>query len=433
MHSVGTEVVVVILLVLANGVLAMSEMALVSARKVRLHRMAGEGDQGAKLALEIANAPNEFLSTVQIGITLVGIMTGAFGGATIARELTQYFSSIPVVSSYAEPLAFTTVVVVIGYLSLIVGELVPKRLALHSPENISRIVAGPMRLLSQLAKPVVFLLSGSTNLVLRAFAIQPRNEPGVTEAEIQVLVDQATESGVFEEAEQEMVESVLSLGDRKVASLMMPRTEIEWLDVSATDDEMLELLDKAKYSRFPVADGSLDQVLGIVESRAILRRLIGGQPVKLDTLVTQPAYVPESTTALELLERFRDSKQHLVIVMDEYGGVQGLVTRDDLFEAIVGQLPMHDEAPRWEAHQREDGSWLLDGQMPVQEFQEILKLDSLPGGDVADYHTLAGFILCHLQCIPQIGDQFEWRDLHFEIVDMDWHRIDKVIVSKIEH
>lgn len=432
MPAIATEVVIIILLIVANGVLSMSEIALVTARKARLHQWADEGDRGARLALDIANSPNDFLSTVQVGITLVGIITGAFGGATIARELADHLKHIPAVAAYADALAFAVVVALITYFSLIVGELVPKRIGLHSAERISRTMAAPMQLVSWFAKPIVILLSGSTNLALHVLGIGQQSALPVTEAEIQVLVEQATEAGVFEQAEQEMLASVLKLGDRKVGSIMTPRTDVVWIDVNTSVQELHELVKTSLHDRFPVADQSLDHILGVVDSKAIMRRLIEGKPVEFGALMYQPVYVPENTTALELLEHFRGISQHVAIVMDEYGGVQGLVSGDDLFEAIVGDLPARDGVPKWEAHQRDDKSWLLDGSMPLGQFRELFDMAPFPSDDHADYHTLAGFILFHLQKIPDPGQYFEWQGLRFEVILMDRHRIDKVLVQRVD-
>jgi putative hemolysin len=426
---VYAQVLIIFVLLLCNGCLAMAEMSIVSSRKARLHKWADDGDRGAKLALDIADSPNEFLSTIQIGITLVGIFTGAFGGATIADRLALHFNQIPALEPYADAIAFSIVVVSITYLSLIIGELVPKRLALHSPEKIARVVAGPMRILSQIAKPLVSLLSASTALVVRLIGVHEQSEPHMTEAEIQVLVEQATDEGVFEEAEQEMIASVLELGDKKVTSLMTPRTHIAWIDVSADEEQVLKVVQTSTHTRFPVAEGSLDRLIGVVETKDIMRRKLLNEPLDLRSIVFQPIFVPETRTALQLLERFRSTQQRVAVVLDEYGGLHGLVTTDDIFQAIVGDLPTQGE-PKWQAHKRADGSWLLDGQMPIADFEEMFDLEDLPGED-AEYHTLAGFVLSQLKHVPEPGESFEWNELRFEVMDMDRHRIDKVVVSRV--
>jgi putative hemolysin len=425
------EIIIILILLLCNGLLAMAEMSIVSSRKARLHQWSNEGDRGAQLALSIANSPNEFLSTVQIGITLVGIFTGAYGGATIAEELATYLKSLPALAGYADALAFGLVVAVITYLSLILGELVPKRLALHSPEKIARWIARPMKLLSGIAKPVVALLSASTSMTLRIIGVKETRQPQVTEAEIQILVEQATAEGIFEEVEQDMIARVLMLGDRKVTSVMIPRTDVIWIDVKTPENELTALAADADHDYFPVGEGSVDNLLGVVSSKEIMRRKVRGQPIVLSEIMLQPAYVPENTTALKLLERLQDAQRNLALVLDEYGGFQGMVTIDDVIRAIVGQLPSQGEATRWEAHKREDGSWLVDAQMPIGEFKARLEIDTLLGEDESQFDTLAGFILFHLERIPRPGEYFDWEELRFEIVDMDRHRIDKVLIQRL--
>jgi putative hemolysin len=428
MESMTLEIAIVLLLILLNGFLSMSEMAIISARKTRLQQWAEQGDEGANAALTIANSPNDFLSTNQIGITLVGIFAGAFGGATIAEEISESLHLAPHWQPYADHISIAIVVGSITFLSLIFGELVPKRLALYAPEKVAKSIALPMQLISQWAKPVVAVLSGSTNLILRLLRMHEPNEPSITESELHLLVEQAAKSGLVEESEQEMVVEVLRLGDRKVTALMTPHTDVMWLDTKDTLDEILIKIDKMPYSTFPVANQELDAILGIIDARTILQAALSKSSFSLSELVSQPLYVPENTTGLQLLERFKAAKQQIAIVMDEYGGMQGVVTSEDIFQAIVGQLPVEGSGPRWQIIECEDGSFLLDGQMPIEEFLDLLNIAAHENGD---YQTLAGFILFHLQRVPQVGEKFEWHDLKFEIVDLDRHRIDKVQVSKL--
>jgi putative hemolysin len=427
----AVEFLVILILLLCNGLLAMAEMSIVSSRRARLHKWADEGNSSARLALDIADSPNDFLSTIQIGITLVGILTGAFGGATIADRLAFYLKQILFLAPHADALALGIVVAVITYLSLIFGELVPKRVALHSPEKIACMVAKPMRQLSQIAKPMVRLLSFSTGFVVKLMRMETKTDPQITEGEIQVLVEQATHEGVFEETEQEMIASVLELGDRKVTSIMTPRTNIVWIDVNATEEAIITLLQAAPHARFPVGDKSVDQITGVVETKDIMKRKLRGESIDLPSLVVQPIFVPETQTALQMLERFRAAGQDMAVVLDEYGGVHGLVTKDDIFQAIVGNLPTLGEAPKWEAHKRDDNSWLLDGQIPIADFKELLEIDKLPDEDEAEFRTLAGFILHQLNHVPETGERFEWEKLSFEIMDMDRHRIDKVLITRL--
>ena len=435
------EVTIILLLIIANGVLSMSEMAIVSSRRARLLQLAEHGDKGAASALELSESPNDFLSTVQIGITLVGILTGAFGGATLADELTLLLKPLVGASHYANAIAIGIVVSITTFLSLIVGELVPKRLALHSPEKVARMVAIPMRKLSACVSPLVHLLGRSTNFILDLFGIKESSDPAVTEAEIHVLVEQAAEAGIVEESEQEMVAEVLRLGDRRVTAIMTPRTDIAWIELKSTVEEIIEVISENRHTRFPVAEGSLDTVHGIVEAKDLLSAIVRGKEINLAELAYEPLVIPESLSVLDVLERLRDERAKIALVMSEYGGFQGMITSEDIFHAIVGHLPEAGKAPKWEAVQRDDGSWLLDGQMPIDEFQEMFDLSKIvvtdgEGDDEEEseieyqFQTLAGFILAQLQRIPKTGEKFQWRDLHFEIVDLDRHRIDKVMVRR---
>ena len=429
MPPVILEGLVVVLLIFINGIFAMSEIAVVSARKTRLQQWAEEGNAKARAALELANNPNQFLATIQIGITLIGILAGAFGGATIASELAVILSDITWLQPYSHPLSLALVVVVITYLSLIVGELVPKRLALNNPERLAMAIAAPMQALSRVAYPAVHLLGLSTEFLLRALGIRPSTEPPVTEEEIRALIEQGTQAGMFEEAEQEMVERVFRLGDRRVSAVMTPRTEIVWLDREASAEEIRHIITESVHSRFLVAEGSLDNVLGVVHAKDLLAHLLSEQVVDLEATLEQPLYVPESMRALKVLELFKQSGTHIALVIDEYGGIQGLVTPSDILEAIVGDLPEAGEQVDPLAVQREDGSWLLDGMLPVDEFKDLFDLGELPGEDQGIYQTLAGFVIMQLGRIPAAADYFVWEGLKIEVVDMDGNRIDKVLVT----
>jgi putative hemolysin len=429
MPSVILEGLIVVLLIFINGIFAMSEIAVVSARKTRLRQWAEEGNAKARAALELANNPNQFLATIQIGITLVGILAGVFGGATIARELAVILSDIPWLAPYGHPLSLVLVVLVITYLSLIVGELVPKRLALNNPERLAMVIAAPMQVLSRIAYPAVHLLGLSTEFLLRALGMKPSTEPPVTEEEIRALIEQGTQAGMFEEAEQEMVERVFRLGDRRVSAVMTPRTEIVWLDREASAQEIRRTIIESVHSRFLVADGSLDNVLGVVHAKDLLAHMLGEQAVNLEATLQQPLYVPESMRALEVLELFKQSGTHIALVIDEYGGIQGLVTPSDILEAIVGDLPAAGEQVEPLAMQRADGSWLLDGMLPVDEFKDLFDLGELPGEDQGIYQTLAGFVVMQLGRIPAATDSFVWEGLKIEVMDMDGNRVDKVLVT----
>ncbi|HEX6383152.1 MAG TPA: hemolysin family protein [Anaerolineae bacterium] len=427
MSRITTEVLIIVLLVLANGLFAMAEIAVVSARKARLKNLANQGDKRAEAALELANSPNRFLSTVQIGITLVGIFAGAFGGATVAQELADYLGTIDFLAPYSTALGLGIVVVAITYLSLVIGELVPKRLALHSPERIASLVARPMSVLSRLAAPVVHLLSLSTEAVLRLLGVQPSAEAPVTEEEIQVLVEQGTEAGMIEEAERDMVASIFRLGDRRVEALMTPRTEITWIDINDPPEMIQEVIEDSNHSRFPVCDDSLDNVLGVVLVKDLLSRSMTGEPLDLRAIMKRPPFIPESMPALKVLEVFRQSGMHMALLIDEYGGIAGLVTLVDILEAIVGDIPTPEELVEPPVVQREDGSWLIDGLLPIDEFKELFHIRNLPDED--NYQTLGGFMVLHIGRIPAPSDHFEWHGLRFEVVDMDGNRVDKVLVA----
>jgi putative hemolysin len=431
MPSVLFEALVILLLIILNGLFAMSEIAVVSARKTRLQQWANEGNPRARIALELANTPNQFLATVQIGITLVGILTGAFGGATLASELALRLEDIPVLAPYSRPISLAVVVLPITYLSLIVGELAPKRLALNSPERIASAVASSMRALAHLASPVVHLLGLSTEALLRGLGIKPSAEPPVTEEEIRALIAQGTQAGTFEEAEQEMVERVFRLGDRRVGAVMTPRTEIVWIDSDASLEEIQHTIAESIHSRFLVAQGSLDNVLGVVHAKELLLHFLRGQPLDLMATLQQPLYVPESMRALEVLESFKQSAIHIALVVDEYGGIQGLVTPSDILEAIVGDLPEVGEQLEPLVVQREDGSWLLDGMLPIDEFKELFHFGRLPGEDQGVYQTLAGFVIMQLGRIPAVSDHFDWEGLRIEVVDMDGNRVDKLLAQPL--
>lgn len=427
--GVTIDVLVILLLILLNGLLALAEIAIVSARKPRLQSRMEAGDKGAEAALELTEDPADFLSAVQIGITLVGVLAGAFGGATLADNIAAALEQIPWLAPYSQALAVGLVVLTITYLSLILGELAPKRLALNNPEEAAVAVAIPMRTLARLTAPLVRFLSFSSTLVLRLLGIKPSSEPPVTEEEIRVMVEQGTAAGIFAEAESEMVAAVFRFGDRRVDTLMTPRTDIVWIDLEDDPGEIESKLTGSAHSRLPVGRGSLDNVLGIVEAKTLLARCLAGEPLDLEAVICEPLYVPESIPALKVLERFRIARQHVALVLDEFGGFQGLVTSFDLLESIVGEMPEPGELEGPEIFQRPDGSWLLDGMLPVDEFKELMRKSDLPGDEHGAFQTLGGFVMTYLGRIPKTGDRFEWEDLAFEIVDMDGMRVDRVIVS----
>jgi putative hemolysin len=431
MTGVSFEVFVIILLVLANGVLAMAEIAVVSARKARLQQQANEGIKNAQKALDLANRPSDFLSTVQVGITLIGTLAGAFGGATIAEQLAQILKQYPVVGPYGELIGITVVVLAISYLSLILGELVPKNLALTNPERVAAILAPSMAALSRFASPIVRFLSWSTELVIRILPLSKAREAPASEAEIMVLLAEGARHGTVHETEQEMVEGVFRLGDRSVKELMQPSIRVEWIDADAAAEEIRRTITSSVHSRFPVARGSLDHLIGVVHVRDLLAQVVEGGVLDVTACLRPPLFVPETKPALEVLDLFQESGFQLVLVIDEHGTTQGILTLTDLFQAVVGDLHSAGEAPRPTAVQRVDGSWLVDGMLHIDDFKERLDIPSLPSDDDGGFTTVGGFAMMMLGKVPAVTDRFEAFGWIFEVVDMDGNRVDKLLVRRI--
>jgi putative hemolysin len=423
------EIVLLLILILANGILAMAEIAVVSARKIRLQQKAEAGDENARAALQLARQPADFLSTVQIGITLVGVLAGAFGGTTLAGRISPWLARLPWLAPYSQAVSLVAVVLIITYFSLILGELAPKRLALSDPDRIAAAVARPMQTLSRLASPVVHLLSASSDVVLHLIGARHSDEPPVTEEEVKVLIEMGTQAGVFEQAEQEMVSGVFRLADRRVDSIMTPRTEITWLDLEDSEEKVRQTIVESIYTILPVAEGDLDHILGVVQAKDLLARCLQGESLDLRAALMPPQFVPESMPALKVLDLFRRTHMEVSLVIDEFGGLHGMVTLIDVLEAIVGDLPGVGEESAPEALQRADGSWLLDGLLPIDELMDLLRLSSLPVESRHQFQTLGGLVMAYLGRIPKTGDHFEWQGLKFEVLDMDGFRVDKVQVS----
>ncbi|MCC4770302.1 DUF21 domain-containing protein [Methanosarcina sp. DH2] len=425
------EITAVLVLIALNGIFAMSEFAIVSAKKTRLRQRAEEGDTQAAAALKLANEPTPFLSTIQIGITLVGIFAGAFGGATIAKGLASYLREFPALVPYSSALSITLVVLVITYLTLVFGELVPKRLALNNAETIASRVAKPMFFFSLIAKPLVIILSHSTEVVLRLMRVRKTTGPPVTEEEIKIMIEEGTEAGVFERAELSMIKGVFDIGDRRVESLMTHRTDIIALDLSDPADENLRKMIGSGRSNFPAYERDLDNIVGMVSVKDVLARLVEGGPADIRVSVTKPLFAPEAITVLKLLESFKETGVHVALITDEYGSIQGIITLHDILEAIVGDVHTLGEPVETQVVAREDGSWLIDGDTPIENLKEVLSVHSFPGEKEGYYRTIAGLILFILQRIPKTGDHIEFRGLRYEVVDMDGNRIDKVLVTQI--
>lgn len=421
------HVFIILLLILTNGLFAMSEIAIVSARKPRLQQWAAQGNKKAARALELAEDPEDFLSTVQIGITLIGILAGVFGGATLAGNLAGLLESVGFPENYSNAVSLAVVVSGITYLSLVVGELVPKNLALQNAERVATAVAPFMYRLSRIVYPLVWLLSISTQLVMRLLGIKPSDDPSVSDEEIAIMMAQGARVGVFEPEESEMVQRIFRLSDLRVSSLMVPRREIVWLDRAESPEQVRQKISGRFFSRIPVADGDLDHVVGYVKAKDLLQQNLQEPTFDPFAVLHPPLYVPESMPALDLLTRFRETHTHMALVFDEYGGLEGLVTTHDLLEAIVGDI---DKPLAPLVVQREDGSWLVDGMLPIVELFESLDLTDLPRIGEGYYRTVGGFMMSALEGIPLEGQSFAWGDLNFEVMDMDGLRVDKVLVSR---
>jgi putative hemolysin len=423
------ELALVALLILLNGFFAMSELAIVSSRRTRLQHMAQMGSSAAARALKLVDDPTGFLSTVQVGITVVGIFAGAYSGATLAGPLADLLRTIPAVSAAADDLALGLVVVAIAYLSLIAGELVPKRIALSNAETIAAFVASPMTILAKIGTPIVWFLRASTEAALRLLRIQPKPDSTVSEEEVKSMIAEGTDAGVFLPAEREMIESVLSIADRSVRSIMVPRHDVIWLEVSNSADAILDEVRDSGHSRFPVSRGDVDEVIGVVHAKELLEQLRRTGAIDLGGAALKPVYVPETMQILKLIDRFKASTVHMAIVLDEHGTFEGIVTPTDVLTAIAGALPERPGEEALEAVQREDGSWLLDGRLPIDKVERTLEVRGMLEHE--DFVTLAGFVLHQCGHVPQVGEHFVWRDWRFEVLDLDGRRIDKVLASRV--
>jgi putative hemolysin len=425
------DIALLVFLILLNGLFAMSEMALTASRKARLQVMVESGEAGAQAAMDLHDNPTKFLSTVQIGITSIGVLNGIVGDAAFSKPLGHWLvATFQLNPGAAEISATALVVVIITFLTIIFGELVPKRLGQTHPETVARLVAPPMELLSLIARPFVKLLTVCTETTLRLLGIKVGASRSVTEEEIAASLEEGLDAGVIEAQEHQMVRNVFRLDERLIGSMMIPRAEIAWLDLEAPLDDMIQVLREQGHSRYPVCRGALSDVVGIASSQALLQRLLEGQPLNLGEGLQAPVFVPETLSGMELLEHFRASGAQLVFVVDEYGEVQGVITVRDVLEAIAGEFTAPTDEDSW-AVQREDGSWLLDGLIPVPEFKDRLGLKELPEEERGRYNTLAGMIMLLLGRLPRTTDVVEWQAWRFEVVDLDGKRVDKVLVTRL--
>ena len=430
MSAVATELAIILLLLLANGVFAMTEIAVVSARRARLRVLADGGDARARAALALAESPNRFLSTVQIGITLVGILAGAFGGATIAEQIAARAKTVTVLAPYSELIGLVTVVLFITYLSLVIGELVPKRIGLGNPERIAMAMAGPMNALSRFARPIVGLLSLSTETLVRLLRLRPKEASTVDEEEVKGLMQEGLRAGAFNQVESQMVESVLALDRLPIREIMTPRAKILWINRDDPHETVWHKIVVSNHSHFPVYEGSRDQVVGIVSVKAIYANLAAGVGVRLSDLMVKPLVAAATQNVVQVLETFKQSGRHIALVADEFGSIIGLVTLHDVMEAIVGDFPSQDERARPAAVRRDDGSFLIDAMIEIDRVATLLPEVDFGPQDDRDYQTLAGFVVKRLGHLPREGESFESAGYVFEVLDMDRHRVDKVLVVR---
>lgn len=429
LQTIAAEILLIVMLVVANGLFAMSEIAVVSARKARLHHLARAGSRRAAAALRLAENPDRFLSTVQIGITLIGVFAGAFGGATIAAQIDAHLETIPALVPYSEAIGVGIVVVGITYLSLIIGELVPKRLALNAPERIAAAVAPGMHLLSRLASPAVTFLGWSTRLVLRLLRVKPRKESPITPEELRVLLSQGVAGGTIGREERAILDRALRLADRPVRTVMTPRVEVEWMDLQKPIEELRAQAARSLHHRFPIAAGRVDEMRGIVTLKDLWHSDVHST-ADLERRARQPLFVPEMSSALALLQRFRETRNHLGIVIDEFGGIEGIATPTDILEALVGELPDAGETYEPAVVIRANGSWSVDAAVDLEELEAATGIPLLPDQKEV-FQTLAGYLISRAGRIPRIGDVVTVGDYTFEIVDVDGRRIDRILVTRL--
>lgn len=427
--SLFFEIAVIVFLVILNGGFALSEMAIVSARKARLAARAAEGSKGAKAALALAENPGRFLSSVQIGITLVGILAGAYSGATLAAHLETWLNSFPLLDPVAEILSIALVVGAITYASLIVGELVPKQIALANPEAVAIAIGRPMTVVARIAAPLVWLLEGSSRLALALLRIRKSDDQTVTEEEVKAMIAEGTQSGVFEPEEQELLAGVLRFGDRRIRGIMTPRNEVVFIDLDWDRARITQVLKDSPHSRLPVYRGDAEDILGVIQAKDLLNQFLAGEDFDLATVLLPVEVVHDNSPALQVLDTLKRSSIHLVLVVDEYGSVEGIVTAADILAAILGGLSEHGEDYDGAIVQRQDGSWLVDGSVAVDMARDRLACRVMEDDD-GDYDTVAGFVLSKSRHIPTAGEFFHWQGWRFEVVDMDGRRIDKVLISR---
>jgi len=423
------DIALLLFLILLNGFFSMSEMAVVSSRKARLQRLSDDGSPGAQSALELHTEPSSFLSAIQVGITSIGILSGAIGETVLADPLAAWLAHIPLIERYARGIALTIVVVGLTYFSVVIGELVPKRLALLAPEGIASLIARPMIWFAGSVRPLVWLFTASSGLLLRLAGARRKDEPPVTDEEINVLMEQGAEAGVFHESEQEIVSNVLRLDEQRIAAIMTHRNDIYLIDLAEPEEETRRRIAECPYTRIVVCREGLDHIIGLLRTADLLKAALSGAPLNVEAHLRPPLYVPEGVTTTRLLESFRKARAQCALIVDEYGELEGLVTLTDVLTSIVGELPSSDIVEEQDVVAREDGSWLMDGSVPIERFKSVLEIgEDLPGEE--EFNTLGGFVMHALGRVPAVADHFEWNDWRLEVVDMDRKRVDKVLVAR---
>lgn len=424
------EIIIILLLILMNGFFALAEIAVVSSRKSRLRQLENDGNRRARLALELAEKPSKFLSSVQLGVTLIGVVAGAFGSVTLAKPLAHLLAAISWLAPYREIVSLILVVSAITLATVVFGEIVPKQIALFHPEKYAMLTAAPMRFIAHLASPIVLFLSALSTLVIKIIGITPPTKSSITDEEVNLLFAEGVHSGVFEKTEREIVERVLRLSDRRVSAIMTPRIDIVWVDINATRDEIIRITaDNPSFTAYPVFEESIDNVIGIIFAKAFIPFLLSENSALSRDLIVSPLILHEGMRTIKAIELIRQSHSHLALIINEYGETEGLVTATDILESIIGEMPVMDEPM---ITRREDGSYLIDGLTSLDEVQKVLNIDEFPEEEEGQYHTIGGFVMNFLGEVPDTGDAFTWQGYRFEVVDMDSHRIDQILVQHQE-
>ncbi|WP_077303082.1 hemolysin family protein [Virgibacillus pantothenticus] len=435
MDNLAVSIVILFILIIANGIFAMTEIGIVTSRKIRLEQKVKEGNSKAKTALYLAENSSELLSTIQIGITLIGIISGAFGGAAIADDLSVHLSMLPFLAPWSTEISMVLVVTFTTFLTLVIGELTPKQIGLTNPEKVALAVAKPMYLFSKVAKPLIWILDRSTTLVLKALGVKRNKEPDVTEEEIQQMIEQGVHSGSIEEIEHEMVDQIFYMGDQRLSDILTPRTQLTWIDIESSFEENMQVISQSEFSRFPVGKGSLDHFLGIIHTKKVFSKLQSGEPFSINDCIEQALILPEHVKVFKALETLKESGYHQAVVVDEYGGVEGFVTLNDIMQVIVGEIQTEGSRERATIMQRDSQSWLADGQVPFDTFLRYFDLEDEIDEDIVkdtSFQTLGGFITNEIGNTPKEGNTIYLADLKLEVVDMDRVLVDKLLITRVQ-